>query len=72
MDPGNYICYVLILFAIVTEHNFTYYTDVPIFAMTWSPDDTRLVTSVVVSTQGLPKGGTSQSIDGPYVQIVQA
>ena len=54
----------------VTERNFSSYLDVPVLAMAWSPDDTRLVTSIVVSTQGLPQGGAPQ--DGSFVQITQA
>jgi hypothetical protein len=53
-----------------TEHNFSFYLDVPILAMAWTADDMHLVTSIVVSTQGLPKGGAPQ--DGNFVQITQA
>ena len=64
------ICAVVLGWDAYTEHNFSFYLDVPVFAMAWSPDDTRLVTSIVVSTQGLPAGGAPQ--DGSFVQISQA
>jgi WD40 repeat protein len=60
------ICAVVLGWDAYTQRNFSFYVDVPVFAMAWSPDDTRLVTSVVVSTQGLPQGN---SPDGSYVQI---
>jgi hypothetical protein len=64
------ICAVVLGWDAYTEHNFSFYLDVPVFAMAWSPDDTRLVTSIVVSTQGLPAGGAPQG--GSFVQISQA
>jgi WD40 repeat protein len=60
------ICAVMLGWDAYTQRNFSFYVDVPVFAMAWSPDDTRLVTSVVVSTQGLPQGNAP---DGSYVQI---
>lgn len=50
-------CGVVVGWDADTQHNFSFYTDTPIFAIAWSPDNTRLVTSTVVSTQGLPRGG---------------
>src|SRR5947209_4774274 len=64
------ICGVVLGWDADTQHNFSFYVDQPVLAMAWSPDDTRLVTSIVVSTQGLPQGGAPQ--DGSFVQITQA
>ncbi|TMC98783.1 MAG: WD40 repeat domain-containing protein, partial [Chloroflexi bacterium] len=64
------ICGVVLGWDAYTQHNFSFYVDQPVFAMAWSPDDTRLVTSIVVSTQGAPKGGAPQ--DGSFAQISQA
>ncbi len=64
------LCGVVLVWDAYTEHNFSFSLDVPILAMAWSPDDTRFVTSIVVSTQGLPQGGAPQ--DGNFVQISQA
>jgi len=64
------ICGVVLGWDAYTQHNFSFYVDQPVFAMAWSPDDTRLVTSIVVSTQGAPKGGAPQ--DGSFAQIAQA
>src|SRR6266496_4164085 len=64
------LCAVMLSWDAYTERNFSSYLDVPVLAMAWSPDDTRFVTSIVVSTQGLPKGGAPQ--DGSFVQISQA
>ncbi|GAC1350789.1 MAG: hypothetical protein NVSMB27_36690 [Ktedonobacteraceae bacterium] len=64
------LCAIILGWDAYTEHNFTFYQDVPVFAITLSPDDTRIATSVVVSTQGLPQGGGgSKAQDGSYVQI---
>ena len=59
------ICAVVLGWDAYTERNFSFYVDQPIFAMAWSPDDTRLVTSIVVSAQGF-------SQNGYLVQISQA
>jgi WD40 repeat protein len=64
------LCGVVLVWDAYTEHNFSFSLDVPVLAMAWSPDDTRFVTSIVVSTQGLPQGGAPQ--DGNFVQISQA
>ncbi|MDQ2716530.1 MAG: WD40 repeat domain-containing protein [Chloroflexota bacterium] len=66
------LCAVVLGWDAYSERHFTFYTDLPIFAMAWSPDDTRLVTAQVNSTQGLPQNGSSKSVDGQYVQISQA
>ncbi len=65
------ICAVVLGWDAYTEQHFTFYVDVPVFALAWSPDDTRQAIAEVVSTQGLPQG-SSKSIDGQYVQIVTA
>jgi len=65
------VCAVVLSWDAYTQKNFTFYTDESVFAMAWSPDSTRLVTSIVVSDQGLPQGGHS-SPDGNFAQIVQA
>jgi WD40 repeat protein len=63
-------CGIVLGWDAYTERNFSFYIDLPVFAMAWSPDDTRLVTSIVGSTQGLPRGNVPQ--DGSFVQISQA
>jgi len=63
-------CGVVLGWDAYTEHNFSFYVDLPVFAIAWSPDDTRLAISVVASTQGLPQGGAPQ--DGSFVKIAQA
>ncbi len=60
-------CGVVLGWDAYTEQHFTYYTDLPIFALALSPDDTRLATSIVVSTQG----SSTKGKDGAYVQISQ-
>ncbi|MGZ6366161.1 MAG: WD40 repeat domain-containing protein [Ktedonobacteraceae bacterium] len=65
------LCAVVLGWDAYTQKNFTFYTDESVFAMAWSPDSTRLVTSIVVSDQGLPQGGHA-SPDGNFAQIVQA
>jgi WD40 repeat protein len=61
-------CGVLMSWDAYTEQHFTFGVDLPIFTLAWSPDDTRIATSVVVSTQG----DVASKTDGPYVQIIQA
>ena len=39
-------CAVMVIWDAETERNFTFYQDLPVFAMAWSPDDTRIVTSI--------------------------
>jgi eukaryotic-like serine/threonine-protein kinase len=65
-------CGVVMTWDAYTQRNFTFYIDVPVFALAWSPDDTRFATALVVSTQGLPRGGSPDAIDGQYVQITVA
>jgi WD40 repeat protein len=66
------LCGVVLGWDASTERNFTFYLDAPVFALAWSPDDTRLVTSITVSTQGpLPGSGVAPQ-DGSFVQISQA
>jgi WD40 repeat protein len=52
-----------------TGRNFAFYQDAPVFALAWSPDDTRLVSSITVSTQGPLVKPAPQ--DGSFVQITQ-
>ncbi len=61
-------CGVLMSWDAYTEQHFSFGVDLPLFALAWSPDSTRLATSVVVSTQG----SLATKNDGPYVQITQA
>jgi WD40 repeat protein len=64
------ICGVVVSWDAFTGRNFTFYLDSPIFALAWSPDDTRYVSSITVSTQGpLPQAAPE---DGSFVQITQA
>ena len=64
------ICAVVLGWDAYTQHKFTFWVDQPALAMAWSPDSTRLVTSIVNSAQGLARGGVSH--DGYFVQISQA
>jgi len=61
-------CGVVVTWDADTERNFAFYINVPVFALAWSPDDTRFATSIVVSTQDRPQ----TSVDGSFVQISQA
>lgn len=61
-------CGVVVAWDAYTEHHFSFYIDVPVFALAWSPDDTRFATSLVVSTQR----SNMKATDGAYVQISQA
>jgi WD40 repeat protein len=61
-------CGVVLAWDAYTEHHFSFYTDMPVFALAWSPDSTRFVTSIEVSTQG----SSIKTTDGAYVQISQA
>jgi WD40 repeat protein len=61
-------CGVVVSWDAYTRRNVSFYIDVPVFAIAWSPDDTRLVTSITVSTQS----PTMKETAGPYVQISQA
>ena len=64
------VCGVVIGWDAYTEHNFTFYQDSPVFALAWSPDDTRFVTSIDNFVQGPLTHQAPQ--EGPFVQISQA
>ena len=64
------LCAVVLGWDAYTKRNFTFYQDAPIFAMAWSPDNTRLVTAITNSTQGPLVAPAPQ--DGSFVQISQA
>ncbi|MBA2393462.1 MAG: WD40 repeat domain-containing protein [Ktedonobacteraceae bacterium] len=61
-------CGVVVAWDAYTEHHFSFYIDVPVFALAWSPDDTRFATSLEVSTQR----SNMKATDGAYVEISQA
>ncbi|HEX6554862.1 MAG TPA: WD40 repeat domain-containing protein [Ktedonobacteraceae bacterium] len=65
------ICAVVLGWDALTQRNFTFYVDQPVPAMAWSPDDTRLVTSIVVSEQGVEHLSVPRQ-DGYFAQITQA
>jgi WD40 repeat protein len=66
-------CGVVVVWDADTERNVTFYIDTPIFALAWSPDDTRFVTTTDVTTQGTgPYAGGNDPEAGPYAQIVWA
>src|SRR6266487_4277454 len=65
------ICAVVLGWDAYTQHNFTFWVDQPVLAMAWSPDSTRLVTSIVVSEQGTEHLSV-QPQDGYFAQISQA
>ncbi|HEY4388315.1 MAG TPA: hypothetical protein VGN34_28015, partial [Ktedonobacteraceae bacterium] len=68
-------CGVVVAWDADTQRNVTFYTDVPVFAIDWSPDDTRLVTSIVVSAQAsvvAKQPNTWNGINGSFAQISQA
>jgi len=50
-------CGVMLTWDAYTERNLSYYVDQPIFSMAWSPDDTRFVTAIVISSQGFSQNG---------------
>ncbi len=66
------ICGVVVSWDADTQRNFISYVDTPIFALAWSPDDTRFVTATEVITQGSAVSNLKAPEDGPYVQISQA
>jgi WD40 repeat protein len=47
------------------ERNFTFYIDMPVFALAWSPDDTRFVTSGSLEAQN----GTQSEAQSTWAQI---
>ncbi|GAC1388918.1 MAG: hypothetical protein NVS4B11_04670 [Ktedonobacteraceae bacterium] len=61
-------CGIVLEWDAYTEQHLTFNIDLPIFALAWSPDDTRLVSSIVITTQD----SSITAADGPYVQITQA
>ena len=65
------ICGIVISWDAHTRQNVSFFVDQPIFSIAWSPDDTRLAISIVVSTQGIEGTGSSPN-DGAFVQISQA
>jgi len=65
------ICAIELGWDALTQRNFTFYVDQPVPAMAWSPDDTRLVTSIVVSEQGVEHLNVPPQ-DGFFAQITQA
>jgi len=65
------VCAVVLGWDAYTQSNFTFWVDEPVFAMAWSPDDTRLVTSIVNSEQGTEHLSV-QPPDGNFAQISQA
>jgi WD40 repeat protein len=65
-------CGVVVTWDADTERNFTFYQDFPVFALAWSPDDTRFVTAIDVTNQGTEVKGQANPEAGPYVQITQA
>jgi WD40 repeat protein len=64
------ICGVVVGWDAYTGRNFTSYLDSPVFALAWSPDDTRFVTSITNFVQGPLTHPAPQ--EGPVVQISQA
>ena len=64
------VCGVVVSWDAYTERNFTFYLDSPVFALAWSPDDTRLVTSIDNFVQGPLTHPAPE--EGPRVQISQA
>lgn len=66
-------CGVVVSWDADTERNVKFYIDAPVFALAWSPDDTRFVTALDVTTQGTgPIANPSDPEAGSYAQINQA
>ena len=61
-------CGIVLEWDAYTQQHFSFNIDLPIFALAWSPDDTRLVSSIEITTQD----SSITEKDGPYVQITQA
>ncbi len=61
-------CGIVLEWDAYTQQHFSFNIDLPIFALAWSPDDTRLVSSIEITTQD----SLIKDKDGPYVQITQA
>jgi eukaryotic-like serine/threonine-protein kinase len=65
-------CGVVVTWDADTERNFAFYIDTPVFALAWSPDDTRFVTSTDVTSQGTGTNSSeSDNEAGSYVQITK-
>jgi WD40 repeat protein len=64
------ICAVVVAWDAYTQRNVTFYQDSPMFALAWSPDDTRFVSSIDNFVQGPLTHSAPQ--EGPFVQISQA
>jgi WD40 repeat protein len=64
------VCGVVLGWDAYTERNFTFYPDALVFALAWSPDDTRFVTSIDNFVQGPLTHPAPE--EGPFVQISQA
>jgi dipeptidyl aminopeptidase/acylaminoacyl peptidase len=64
------ICAVVVAWDAYTQRNVTFYLDSPMFALAWSPDDTRFVSSIDNFVQGPLTHSAPQ--EGPFVQISQA
>ena len=62
------ICADMLVWDALTQKNFTFWVDQPALAMAWSPDSTRLVSSIVVSEQGTEHLNV-QPPDGYFAQI---
>ncbi|HEV2660841.1 MAG TPA: WD40 repeat domain-containing protein [Ktedonobacteraceae bacterium] len=65
-------CGVVVSWDADTQRNVAFYIDTPVFALAWSPDDTRFVSSTEVSTQGTETMRGPVPQDGSYAQISQA
>jgi WD40 repeat protein len=66
-------CGVVVTWDAATERNYKFYIDFPVFALVWSPDDTRFATATEVTTQGTgPNANESDPQAGDYVQITRA
>ncbi|HEY7417841.1 MAG TPA: WD40 repeat domain-containing protein, partial [Ktedonobacteraceae bacterium] len=61
-------CAVVFSWDADTERNFTFYIDIPVFALAWSPDDTRFVTAGSLASQT----GTLSEAQGSLAQITWA
>lgn len=49
------VCGIMLSWDALTERNFAFYVDQPIFSMAWSPDDTRIVNSISITSQRFSK-----------------
>jgi len=66
-------CGVVVTWDADTGRNVQFYIDTPVFALAWSPDDTRFVTSTDVTTQGTGSNANGSDPEaGSYVQITRA